>query len=86
MADKYVGEDLVRSLPPMQLLQRASEGGDIVLQLLNKVLGQGKPVDNLQGKRNQMSEPEYRNWLLQQRQLGQQMSEQQQPMEVKPSK
>jgi hypothetical protein len=78
----YDPNDFARSLPPMRFLERAGEGGDLVLQLLQKVLGQGKPKDDLQGKRNQMSEPEYRAWLMKQGEMGQQMSDQSKPLQA----
>lgn len=64
---------VAESLPGMRLIQRAGEGGDVILQLLQRYLGQGKTPDALQKQRGNMSEAEYRQWLAQQGQLGQQM-------------
>ena len=85
----YSPDEFAKSLPPMRLLERASEGGNSLLDFLQRLQGRPgnlrrPPVDDLQQRRGQMSEPEYRKWLMEQRDTGQQMSER--PLEVKPSK
>jgi hypothetical protein len=89
VADKYVGEDLARSLPGMRLIERAGEGGNSLLDFLRKLYGQSgnlpapRPGDDLQRQRGQMSEPEYRQYLADQLRQGQQT---QQSLPVPPSK
>ena len=82
-------EDFVKSLPPMVFLRKAAQGGGMVLDLLNKLQGrpselQRPPIDDMKRQRGQMAEPEYRKYLADQMQRGQQM--QSQALEVKPSK
>jgi hypothetical protein len=78
----YNTDDFARSLPPMKFLQRAGEGGDYILQLLQKALGQNAPKDDLLQRRGKMSEPEYRAWLMKQGEMGQQMSDQSKPLQA----
>jgi hypothetical protein len=67
---------LVGSLPGIKLIERAGQGGDALLQLLQQALGRGGPKDDMLKQRGKMSEAEYRAYLAQQGQLGQQMSDQ----------
>jgi len=73
---------LAGSLPGMKLVERAGQGGDYLLQLLQQALGQGGQKDDLLQRRGKMSEAEYRAYLSQQSQLGQQMSDQPQPLKA----
>ncbi len=74
----YNPDDFARSLPPMRLLERAGEGGNSLLEFLQKLRGSKgaiAPADELQRNRGQMSEPEYRKYLLDQLRKGQEMSD-----------
>jgi hypothetical protein len=83
MADRYVGEDLARSIPAMRLLERAGQGGNSLLEFLQKLQGQGRTRelpsqggnDALMRQRGQMSELEYRKYLDDQLRQGQQMQQ-----------
>ncbi len=80
-------EPIVRSLPPIRFLERASEGGNTLLEFLQRLRG-GRELplqqDDLQRQRGKLSEPEYRQYLVDQLRQGQEL--QRQPLEVKPPK
>jgi len=66
---------VAESLPGMALVKRAGQGGDIVLQLLQRMLGQGgTPGKQVADPFAQMSEDQRRAYFAQQGQLGQQMA------------
>jgi hypothetical protein len=76
-------EDYIRTSPIVNMLYKADESG--VGNLMNPRNSPPKfrGPDDLQLKRNQMSEAEYRKYLADQLRQGQEM---QQPLEVKPPK
>ena len=89
MAFDDPSERVARSLPAMRLIERAGEGGNSLLDFLQRLQGRPgnlrrPPTDDLQRQRGQMSEPEYRRYLTDQLRQGQEL--QRQPLEVKPPK
>jgi hypothetical protein len=84
----YNPDEFAKSLPPMRLLERAGEGGNSLLDFLQRLQGRPgnlrrPPTDDLQRQRGQMSDLEYRKYLADQLRQGQ---EAQQSLPVPPSK
>jgi hypothetical protein len=75
MPDKDPASGFVNSLPPMRLVTRAAEGGDLVMRLLQRMIGQGGKPGNVGRPTpyDTLPEPERREYFNQQGVLGQQM-------------